>query len=42
MFPRRLDFVIRSMGSLINCINTAVSVSQRSSKHIEALGKRQR
>lgn len=27
MFPWRLDLVIGSMSGLINCINTAVSVS---------------
>lgn len=42
MVPWKLDLVIRSMGSLINGINTVISVSQRSTKHLEALGKRQR
>lgn len=42
MFPWRLDLVISSTGSLIGCSNTAISVSQRSTKHAVALGKRQR
>ena len=41
MFPWRLDLVISPMGSLINCINAIVSVSWRSTKHIEALGGKQ-